>query len=591
MQTITHNLQAQFTKGRLSVSTKEKSKSAEKLASGYRINRSADDAAGLQISEKMRWQIRGLGKASTNIQDGVSLLQLADGALSEVHNMLDRMKELSVQAANDTNTQEDRAAIQQELDRLIVEIDRIGSDTEYNTLKIFQGGSSAMVDSDGNRIDLSDIPFEDLQLARVDLGNYPFKSNSNGNDLNLVVSTVSGYTEKSWNLIFGNGSTSHSGVRVTYQSDDGNPVTEQCALEDMDISSVSISDDGRNCSRTFSYDFGDGVKLDIVQEINVGDNDTIQQYYNFDHYIINTGEREASIEFMFNVDSAYNNDDRCEEYFIDGQKVDNFCLYTNNPAYASQNSAYIYDISSFPANADGFSIIDSDNALPFSETICWTTAPDTISIGNWSLGTGSWDYYNNLNSKLGGSTENKDMSFSLMWNQEDLTAGDSYHIKFDYGIIEPLFDPNLDGVNLDYEEGFEVHTNRLDLWIQSGAKNKSGQFISIEEMNSVEIGLTGLDVTTFMSAGRAISSVEKAIELISAQRSNIGAQQNRLEYAMRIDDNTAENSQNAESRIRDTEMAAEMVNYVEHNILEQTGQSLLAQINRNPQTVLSLLQS
>ena len=132
MQVLAHNLAAQFTSRQLTMTTDKKTKSSEKLASGYKINRSADDAAGLQISEKMRSQIRGLNQASENIQDGISLCQVADGALNESHAVLQRMRELSVQAANDTNSDEDRNAIQQEIDQLTKEVDRIANDTSFN---------------------------------------------------------------------------------------------------------------------------------------------------------------------------------------------------------------------------------------------------------------------------------------------------------------------------------------------------------------------------------------------------------------------------------------------------------------------------
>ena len=136
---VQHNMQAAFGNRALNKTKNEISKRAEKLASGYKINRSADDAAGLSISEKMRAQIRGLDQASRNIQDGVSLVDVADGALQETHNILQRQRELLVQAANDTNTAEDKDAIQKEITALILEIDDIFEKTEFNGIKIFKG--------------------------------------------------------------------------------------------------------------------------------------------------------------------------------------------------------------------------------------------------------------------------------------------------------------------------------------------------------------------------------------------------------------------------------------------------------------------
>ena len=136
---VQHNLTAMNTSRQLNGVTGALSKSTEKLSSGYKINRAGDDAAGLSISEKMRSQIRGLNKASSNAQDGISLIQVAEGALNETHSILQRMNELATQAANDTNTSKDRTAIQQEVDQLTSEINRIRSTTQFNTMNLLDG--------------------------------------------------------------------------------------------------------------------------------------------------------------------------------------------------------------------------------------------------------------------------------------------------------------------------------------------------------------------------------------------------------------------------------------------------------------------
>ena len=170
---VQHNLQAMNSNRQLGITTSAQAKSTEKLSSGYKINRAADDAAGLAISEKMRSQIRGLDKASTNAQDGISLIQVAEGALNETHSILQRMNELATQAANDTNTSIDRNAIQKEMNNLVSEIDRIQSTTQFNTMNLIDGtftGKNLQVGSlSGQRIEIT--------ISNMDAGHLGVSSN------------------------------------------------------------------------------------------------------------------------------------------------------------------------------------------------------------------------------------------------------------------------------------------------------------------------------------------------------------------------------------------------------------------------------
>ncbi len=507
MQVVAHNLASQFISRQLNVTTEEKRKTSEKLSSGYRINRSADDASGLAISEKLRWQIRGLDKASTNISDGISIDQVADGALNEVHDMLHRMNELAVQAANDTNTKYDREAIQNEIEALVDEIDRIGEYTEYNSMKLFKGGYTDVLDQDGNPVRLSDIPITDFRLPQItnaSLTDGPVYPGSR-NYLNLGVELTEDYSDARFDLIYGRGSTSHSSVKVEYEDDNGNTVT---VIKDLD-----------------------------------------------------------------------------------------FCVYTKNADYLAQNSPYIYGMDAFNGG-NSFSIVDVDDALPFSVKVAWESRDlyllETVSIGNWTYDTYDWGYYDNLPGNLGGNTDGRDLAFSLIFkgtlngNNANMT-GTAALAHFTYGFTQTSTDSNLAGVPITYHNTPKVHVDVLDLWIQAGAVEGSGMFISIGAMDSGILGVRGLDVTSYERAQRAIERVGEANEKISEQRSIIGAQQNRLEHARAIDDNISENSQAAESRIRDTDMATEMVNQAKHRILEQAGQSMLAQANQTPNGVLQLL--
>ena len=587
MAIIAHNMLAMNAKRQLNISTGNKAKASEHLASGYRINRAADNAAGLAISEKMRGQIRGLEKAANNVVDGKSLICVADGALAEVHSILDRMKELSVQAANDVNTDNDRLVIQAEIDQLLVEIDRIGSDTEFNTRKIFQGGECSILNANGQPVSLDSIPFGDFQLARADLQNYPFNTNSRGNYLKLAASTSSNYSAMTWNLIYGNGSTSNSNIRIKYKDDNNNDVFESMKISEMPITNCIVQNSGANCTRTFKYDAGNGVEFEIKQTVTVEANNGNEQYYKIDWDVKNTGQRDADVELMDNVDTAYNNNDRCEQYYINSTKIDSFRMYSDKTQYKNQSSD-VYARASM--GSDSISIIDADNALPFSEKIKWesSSSPNSVSIGNWGSRTGDWEYYDNLATNLGGSTNNSDIAVSLMWDRQ-VSQGTTTSISFKHGIAKASNDSNLTGVTLKPQTGSNVHTDHLDLWIQSGANARNGMYVTIGEMNSGTLGIRGLDMTTNRNATNANAAVDNAIKKVSTQRSALGAQNNRLEYAESVDDNTAENIQSAESRIRDADIADEMLDYSKHNILEQAGQAMLAQANQNTQGILTLL--
>lgn len=589
MTVIAHNILASYTSRQLGITGNKKAKATEKLSTGYRINRAADDAAGLQISEKMRSQIRGLKKASENAEQGISLLQVADGALSEVQNMLQRVNELVIQAANDTNTYEERSAIQKEINEIMSEIDRVGTDTEFNTQKIFQGGFEYVHDPNGDPIDISNIPISDLQLANTALNHEPFSPSANASHLNLSVSTKEGYTPITWNMIFAQGNTSHSTVRYTYTDDLGQSVTASKELNNMAVSNYNYNGTD-TYTRTLSFTDDAGISFDIEQKIKVGVNDGEKQYYTMSYEVKNNSTKDVKLDFMFNADTAYNNNDTCEGYYINGSKVNNFCLYTSpsNSEYIDQNPAYVKDIA---AITDGFSVIDVDDALPFAEKILWDAAgaPDTLSIGNWQSNTGDWEYYDNLASKLGGNTNGRDLAFSMIWNR-DLAANGTQKFSFQYGIVDFTKDNNLNGITVNNTPDKGAATDTLQLWIQSGANTEQGMYVEIGKLSTRNLGVYGLNVSSYENANSSITKVQDAITKVSKQRSYIGAQHNRLEYAVRTDDNTAENLQAAESRIRDTNMAKEMAEFSKNNILEQAGMSMLSQANQNRDGILRLLQ-
>lgn len=435
MPVIAHNIASQFTNRQLNITTNKKTKSAEKLASGYKINRSADDAAGLQISEKMRSQIRGLNQASRNIQDGISLCQVADGALNESHAVLQRMRELSVQAANDTNSDEDRKAIQQEIDQLTKEVDRIANDTSFNEDIYPLNQKSNVTDGLTGTSNLWRLPSTLMESTATIKMAYP---NEVGIVNGVTLTGTNTATIKTIGVYYNGqkkGNIMSNGIGMI-------PIKDNTLNDGMEVHDISMSD------------------------LNISDNGSI--------YIINNGKKIYL------------------ELYTDGKAIQFGGSYTQLQ-----------------------------------------------------------DKYTNL---FGKQVEN------LIW-----------------------------GVPQNMDANTSKTSGRL--WIQSGANTGEGLFLSLVDATAKGIGITDPNVSVMSEedCDDAMNRLDDAIQTVSSYRSQFGAYQNRLECAKAVDDNTSENTQYAESRIRDTDMAEEMVEHSKNNILEQVGQSMLAQANQSTQGILSLL--
>ena len=407
---VQHNLSAMNANRMLNVTTSAQSKSTEKLSSGYKINRAADDAAGLSISEKMRKQIKGLTQASSNAQDGVSAVQTAEGALTEVHSMLQRMNELAVQSSNGTNSQTDRKAIQDEIDQLTSEIDRVSETTKFNETYLLKGDATK-----------TDTAY---------------------------------FMESKYN----------------------------CADEIyVEGSKTKITD-----SNELAKAIKDGKKI-----------------YKKAYDQTNNEQTAANIAVK-GVDYAY----VTKLYDKNGKEV------------SAQN------------------IQDSKNAD----------------------GTAATNYYTSSAGAAGAAAPATNM---------EITAANAKN----------------------FTKGYEVNGSiSFSLHVGADSAEDNKIVVNIDSMSAKGIGVYGLKVDTEDDATAAIDRIAEAVQKVSSQRSTLGAAQNRLEHTIANLDNVVENTTSAESRIRDTDMAQEMVNYSKNNILAQAGQSMLAQANQSNQGVLSLLQ-
>ena len=482
---VQHNMQAINANRMLNVTTSAQAKSTEKLSSGYRINRAADDAAGLTISEKMRKQIRGLDQASTNAQDGVSSVQTAEGALTEVHSMLQRMNELATQAANGTNSKDsDRQAIQDEIDQLTTEIDRVSETTKFNETYLLKGdkGATKNVYMTGHDAGLKGTLTDGAKSATFVM-----------DDLKAGDKVTIGGKEYSI------GSTT-ADVKAEIKEPAANGTT-------------SVTIDGN------TYDI---IKAAGGTTVCKGGTTTALKAADLG----GTGNANATVNDL-------------QGLVKDGSKVT-----ISGKEYTAMTDAKKADGT---AGTDG---VDDDDSSVISKSV----AEDKIAAELTSA--------NNIGTVDHAATVAKTAA----------NGKTTYTITKGYATVADTLSFNLHvGADADM-------TNKIN--------------VSIDSMDSASLGIKGLNIKddSGNAATYAVDAISDAISKVSSQRSALGAVQNRLEHTINNLDNVVENTTTAESRIRDTDMASEMVNYSKNNILAQAGQSMLAQANQSTQGVLSLLQ-
>ena len=478
---VQHNITAMNSNRMLGLTTNSLSKSTEKLSSGYRINRAADDAAGLSISEKMRKQIRGLDQASTNAEDGISAVQTAEGALNEVHSMLQRMNELAVQSANGTNSESDRTAIQNEIDQLTTEIDRVSETTKFNETYLLKGDKSLT----------KKYTYSYGTATKTKDGTATANAAANG-----LSYTFTGATKDT--------------LTSTELQDEENELL--MSLRDQGVK-IDASHDGN--AETFKL----SLTGDAANKFTVSSTDNIT-------FTI-TDKNNTSLGTIKVTDAS--------ALTTDGEKKSATVIASSITAAQGSNTLKYYD-------KDGNSIPENALSKYFTKTAAGIAAkPDAPTLYD----------------AVGNKVATADLDLTAISSLQDLTAD---------------------------------LTVKLHVGADATANNQIT--INIAAMSAKGLGVNGLKVdgTDDTNARNAIDTIKESIQKVSDQRSALGAVQNRLEHTISNLDNVVENTTSAESRIRDTDMAEEMVNYSKNNILQQAGQSMLAQANQANQGVLSLLQ-
>ena len=480
---VQHNMQAANANRMLNITTSAQSKSTEKLSSGYRINRAADDAAGLTISEKMRKQIKGLDRASTNAEDGVSAVQTAEGALTEVHSMLQRMNELATQSANGTNSSTDRKAIQDEIDQLTTEIDRVSETTKFNETYLLKGDGA----DKAHNVNAHDAGIDGVTLT------------DKGDTVDVTLKTLNAGDKVS---IAGKNYT------IGASADDGEAAFKKGLGHDTPAVGDTATLNG------VEYKYYDAIKA------NGNNKGTAAGWYSVNPSTL-----------LDNATSAVTAEKETTAFYAEGATTK-----VGNQSFTVMKGA-----------DDG--IDDNDSSIITAKKAYQLETAEILKASNIGTDTAATADKNTTN--LADAT-----------NKFTLTKG-----KVNYN----------DALSFNLHVGADADmTNKIT--------------VNIDSMNSAGLGIKGIKADTEQDATYAIDAIADAISTVSSQRSALGAVQNRLEHTIDNLDNVVENTTSAESRIRDTDMAEEMVAYSKNNILQQAGQSMLAQANQANQGVLSLLQ-
>ena len=574
---VQHNLTAMNSNRMLGLTTASQAKSTEKLSSGYKINRAADDAAGLSISEKMRKQIRGLTQASANAQDGISAVQTAEGALTEVHDMLQRMNELAVKSANGTMSENDRSYVQNEIDQLVTEIDRVSETTKFNETYLLKGAGdkSATVKADAT------------------IGTTSSEATVTAAKGNIYSGTIAS----------GLASGTEDTATVTYKDAEGNTRTKEVTFKagaDAEATAKNLAkaiEDDKDLGRIFNASADKSGKLTVESKLNGNKTDDSKNAVTGITFKSTAGALKTditgatteaatgeSVTFTLTNKAGANQLQDGNSITIDGK------TYT----YDSNKASTTDDANTFKSLDDLQKLLGDDYKVSVEITATKTSqkwkvdptggASAAIKDGDEVVTTEKTDLAAaSKTSALGTITAtNGTNAFTDVAKPTGNTAG-----------TQVTYTDKVITLNIARKAAVET-SDALTLSLQVGADSTDENKISvdIESMGAKSLGIDGLKVdgTNSTNADNAIDTIAAAIQKVSTQRSSLGAVQNRLEHTINNLDNVVENTTSAESQIRDTDMATEMVKYSNNNILAQAGQAMLAQANQSNQGVLSLLQ-
>ncbi len=560
---VQHNLKAMNSNRMLGVTQKTVAGSTEKLSSGYKINRAADNAAGLSISEKMRKQIRGLTQASANAEDGISSVQTAEGALQEVTDMLQRMNELAVQAANGTNSVTDRQYIQDEVDQLITEIDRVAETTKFNETYLLKG-DSAKESTKSYTINYAVTYTSNLGTNKATVN---YKVNYTGNP-NLYIVNSASVSKSNPNTPI-SADVIHTGEDVTKyldkaEKEKNGKITAAtfngatyAVFKHANVERLKVNTDPAFTPAQETLKYADGL-LTAENDAYIFDTETDS--------IIKVRAGENLADYMDVSDDGKKVTVK-EQYRLLDEVVMN---QTTTPSAGGTPAIGATLGSQLPAED---TVMSQEFLIDESAKKLYDADGKEVS------GVALNRYFDEKGDYKGGLFSDSQATNAVV---NDADAGGVEEKKISTYIVKSHAEVAAD-LSFSLHVGADsARTNKIATNIQS----MSAAALGINKLKSTAVGMVD---TSGDNATDAIDVIADALQKVSTQRSALGAVQNRLEHTIKNLDNVVENTTSAESAIRDTDMATEMVKYSNANILSQAGQSMLAQANQSNQGVLSLL--
>ncbi len=547
---VQNNLMALNACNRMKTNMAGIQKSSERLASGYKINRAADNAAGLAISEKMRAQIRGLDQAVRNANDGISLIQTAEGALGESHSILQRIRELAVQSANGTYQQMDRDAMQLEVDALVEELNRISGATEFNGKKLLNGslsGNNATTEGDyGAR-------YGSLATTGALAGS-------------VLTSDIDGVS-----VLFTTGASGKGGENASWDANGKSLTINLNSGTTYTQSQINSLIKNANIQKTSQAAAVPDVTLTLGAGVFVGANDNT---------FTGAGATKAGVRATSNSDSSGN----LTKYLLGSSGTEG---YADGIKLTSNE---------YGADTREFTIAtDTAKGKEYIEASVSETNPN-LKNGKYTihLATGTEYTEKDIENIMLRAGLSYDVSLTDKFSPDgDVKFYSNNSIKGTDALTLKMGDTSSSGaVGAGVGKASSAKENtETGITLQIGANNSPEQRVTlnINNMSAAAIGVGDISVKTREGANEAIAMLDGAIKAVSFQRAGLGAMHNRLEYTINNLTTTSENLTAAESQIRDTDMAKEMIEYTKYNILFQASQAMLAQAMQAPKDILKLL--